>query len=410
MAYYSIEAIDNEGNVIKKIVDVESEIDVKYLLQRDGLILIDYKPVPGIIVKLRKINPFKREKVKAVEIIELFENLHLMIKSGIPISVAINDLSEESHNKHLKSMLEDIHKVIMSGGSLYEGFNKYKDVFGDVILTLIKVGEETGGLERVLKDAAIHLKRIEDIKAKTKQALIYPSFTFIAVLGSMIFWMVYVLPKMLETFQNFGINLPIATKFLIWMSDFTRHYVGFIIIFTILFFVAFKTLRKTNREIKFYTDKIFLKIPILGSVLTYFNYAFISEYMMLMIKAGVNLSRVLEILGDSLGNEVFKRGVINAKDLIIGGESLSEAFKKQNLYSPMIIRMLNVGENTGQLEEQLNYIANYYYEKVDYISQNIAKIIEPLLISFVGLFMLMIILGLIGPIYDLISVVSRRDG
>jgi type II secretory pathway component PulF len=407
MPYYSIEAVDREGNVIKKVIEVESEIDIKDLLQRDGLFLVDYKPTSDFIVKLKKINPFKRKKIKAIEIVELFENLHLMIKAGVPVSVAINDLSKEMQNKHLKFILEDIYKIITSGGSLYEGFSKYKNVFGDVILTLVKVGEETGGLEKVLKDAATYLKRIEDIKAKTKQALIYPSFTFVAVLGSMIFWMVYVLPKMLEAFQNFNIDLPITTRILIWMSEFTRKYIVFIIIFIVLFFVALKILRKNNREIKFHTDRILLRFPVIGIILTYFNYAFISEYMMLMVKAGVNLSRILEVLGNSLGNDVFKRGVINARNLIIGGESLSEAFRKQNLYSPMIIRMLDVGENTGQLEEQLSYISNYYYEKVDYISQNIAKMIEPLLISFVGIFMLIIILGLMGPIYNLISVVGK---
>jgi type II secretory pathway component PulF len=407
MPYYSIEAVDREGNVIKKVVEAENEIDIKDLLQRDGLFLVDYKPASDFIVKLKKINPFKRKKIKAVEIVELFENLHLMIKAGVPVSVAINDLSKEMQNKHLKFILEDIYKIITSGGSLYEGFSKYKNVFGDVILTLVKVGEETGGLEKVLKDAAVYLKRIEDIKAKTKQALIYPSFTFVAVLGSMIFWMVYVLPKMLEAFQNFNIDLPITTRILIWMSEFTRKYIVFIIIFIVLFFIALKILRKNNREIKFHTDRILLRLPVIGIILTYFNYAFISEYMMLMVKAGVNLSRILEVLGNSLGNEVFKRGVINARDSIIGGESFSEAFRKQNLYSPMIIRMLDVGENTGQLEEQLSYISNYYYEKVDYISQNIAKMIEPLLISFVGIFMLIIILGLMGPIYNLISVVGK---
>jgi len=177
MPYYSIEAVDREGNVIKKVIEVESEIDIKDLLQRDWLFLVDYKPASDFIVKLKKLNPFKRKKIKAVEIVELFENLHLMIKAGVPVSVAINDLSKEMQNKHLKFILEDIYKIITSGGSLYEGFSKYKNVFGDVILTLVKVGEETGGLEKVLKDAAVYLKRIEDIKAKTKQALIYPSFT-----------------------------------------------------------------------------------------------------------------------------------------------------------------------------------------------------------------------------------------
>ncbi|MFN3788268.1 MAG: type II secretion system F family protein, partial [Sulfurihydrogenibium azorense] len=253
-----------------------------------------------------------------------------------------------------------------------------------------------------------YLGRIEDIKSKTKQALIYPGFTFFAISGTMIFWMVYVLPKMIEAFQNFNIELPITTRILIAMSDFTRKYIVLIIIVLIILFGILKFLRKTNKKVKLYTDRVLLKLPIIGVVLTYFNYAFISEYLKLMIKAGVTISRALEILGNSLNNEVFRLAVDKAKESINNGNLISASFREQQLFSPMIIRMLNIGENTGSLEEQLEYIAGYYYNKVDYISQNMAKLIEPLLLTFVGVFMLILILGLMGPIYNLISTVGKQ--
>lgn len=404
MATYIIEALKPDGTVIKKVVELENEEGISTLLSSEGLILLNYKKASSL---LNIFKFFRRKKVKSVYIIEFLENLHLVIKSGVPLSTGLRELAEDVENKTLKQVLTDIYNRINSGESLAKAFSNHKSIFSDVIITLIKVGEETGNLEKVLKDAANYLKRIEDLKSKTKQALIYPAFTFFAVFGAMIFWMVYVLPKMIEAFQNFNMELPITTKILIVMSNFTKKYILHIIFLSILAFITLKILRKTNKKVKFYTDKIMLRLPILGIVLTYFNYAFISEYLRLMISSGVSISRALEILGESLSNEIFKNAVINSRENLISGEGISEAFKKQGLFSSMIIRMLNIGENTGRLEEQLEYISNFYYDKVDYISQNIAKMIEPLLISILGIFMLIIILGLIGPIYNLISAVNK---
>lgn len=404
MATYIIEALKPDGTVVKKIIELENENEISNLLTSEGLILLNYKKTSSI---LNVFKSFRKKKVKPVYTIEFLENFHLVIKSGVPLSTGIRDLAEDVENKTLKQILTDIYNRINTGESLYKAFSNYKSIFSDVILTLIKIGEETGNLEKVLKDAANYLKRIEDLKAKTKQALIYPAFTFFAVFGAMTFWMVYVLPKMIEAFQNFNIELPITTKILIAMSNFTKSYILHIVFLLISAFIILKILRKTNKKVKFYTDKIILRLPILGLVITYFNYAFISEYLRLMISSGVSISRALEILGESLGNEVFKNAVIKSRENLISGEGISESFKKQGLFSSMIIRMLNIGENTGRLEEQLEYISNFYYDKVDYISQNIAKMIEPLLISILGIFMLIIILGLIGPIYDLISTVNK---
>ncbi len=408
MVKYLVSAVDSEGKNVKMILEVENENEILNILNSKNLYVLDFRPLPKIFAILYSINPIRFKKVKAHEIIELFENLHLIIKSGVPLTSGLKDLEESIENKKLKAVLRDIGDAINNGVSISDAFKRHENIFGPVITTLIKIGEETGGLDKVLKDAANYLSRIEDIKSKTKQALIYPSFTFVAVSGTMIFWMVYVLPKMIEAFKNFNIDLPITTRILIAMSEFTRKYIILIIIFIIVLFGVLKFLRKTNPKVKFQTDKILLKLPIIGVVLTYFNYAFISEYLKLMIKAGVSISRALEILGKSLNNEVFRIAVNKARESINSGSLISDSFKEQQLFSPMIVRMLNIGENTGSLEEQLNYISEYYYNKVDYISQNMAKLIEPLLLTFVGIFMLILILGLMGPIYNLISTVGKQ--
>ena len=405
---YLVNALDLEGKSVKMVLEAENENEILNILRSQNLYVLDLKPLPKVLDFLYSINPIKFKKIKAQEIIELFENLHLIVKAGVPLTSGLKDLEESIENKKLKSVLKDIHNAINNGVSISDAFKRHENIFGPVITTLIKIGEETGGLDKVLKDAANYLGRIEDIKSKTKQALIYPGFTFVAIFGTMIFWMVYVLPKMIEAFKNFNIELPITTRILIAMSDFTRKYIVFIIIGIIILFGVLKFLRKTNPKVKLYTDKVLLKLPIIGVVLTYFNYAFMSEYLKLMIKAGVSISRALEILGKSLNNEVFRLAVEKARESINNGNLISNAFKEQQLFSPMIIRMLNIGENTGSLEEQLDYIAGYYYNKVDYISQNMAKLIEPLLLTFVGIFMLILILGLMGPIYNLISTVGKQ--
>ncbi|MDO3651384.1 type II secretion system F family protein, partial [Nocardia mangyaensis] len=206
--------------------------------------------LPKITEFLLSINPIKLKKIKAQEIIELFENLHLIIKAGVPLSVGLKDLEESIENKKLKSVLKDIHFSINSGMSISDSFKRHESVFGPVITTLIKVGEETGNLDKVLKDSANYLARIEDIKSKTKQALIYPGFTFITVLGSMIFWMVYVLPQIIEAFKNFNMELPLMTKILIAMSEFTRKYIVFIILGIIIAIGILNFLRKTNPKVK----------------------------------------------------------------------------------------------------------------------------------------------------------------
>ena len=405
MRFYLIEAIDQEGKKQKKVLSVTDESEIFPLLEFSGLIPLKIKKLPDYY---RYLNIRKYiYRIKRQEIIEVLENLHLIVKSGLPINTGLMDLAEDAENPSLKEMLFDMAFKIQAGETLSQSAESYRDIFSDVVISLFKIGEETGSLDKTLKDAAEHLKKIEDLKAKTKQALIYPAFAFFSVLGAMIFWLVYVLPKIIDAFKDFNIELPATTVFIMKTSDFLRSYGIFLVVVIFILFILLQMLRKKNEKIRIETDRLILKIPVIGIIIENFNYAFFAEYVRLMIQAGLPLYQALNIMENAIRNYVFKTAIRNSRNEIELGRSFSDSLKKENVFSPLIIRMISIGEQTGALDEQLDYISNYYYNKVEYISQNIAKMIEPIIIGVVGGFMLIVMLGFIGPIYDLISQIGR---
>jgi len=404
MATYLIEVLDREGKKQKKIIEVETEEDIFRVLEFAGFIPLKIKKIPALYKRFN----IKRYlyRIKRQEIIEILENLHLIAKTGVPIVDGLMDIAHDTDNPLLKDILTDIAFKVQAGYSLSRACESYSDIFTPVVVSLIKIGEETGSLDKTLKDAAEHLRKIEDIKAKTKQALIYPTFAFISVVGAMIFWLVYVLPKIINAFKEFNIDLPITTVFIMHLSQFTRDYILLIITFMVIAILTVKILRGKSERFRYYTDKLMLRLPIFGIILTSFNFAFFAEYIRLMISSGLPLYQALYIMEKATKNRVFRTAIKNAREKIEQGSSFSEALKEEGIFSPFIIRMVSIGEQTGSLDEQLDYIASYYYGKVDYLAQNIAKMIEPIVIGIVGGFMLIIMIGLIGPVYDLISKVS----
>ncbi len=405
MEIYLIEAVDTTGKKIKRIFETEDETQLLSILEYAGITPIKIKKLPRYFKYLNYKKFFYR--IKTQEVIELLENLHLIVKSGLPINNALIDLAEDTENPAIKDMLTDISFKIRAGEVLSKAMEKYKNVFSEVVISLIKIGEETGNLDKTLKDAAEHLKKLVELKSKTKQALIYPAFAFFSTLGAMIFWLVYVLPKIITAFKGFGIELPITTKILIAVSDFVKSYILLIFFIIVISIIFINILRAKNKKFRYQFDRLVLKLPVLGIIIINFNYAFFAEYIRLMITSGLPLYHSLQIMEKAIKNYVFKTSIYNVHELITIGKPFSEALKEQNLFSPLIIRMISIGEQTGNLDEQLNYISKYYYEKVDYISQNIAKMIEPIVIGLIGGFMLLIMLGLIGPIYQLISNVAK---
>lgn len=398
MQVYSITLLDENGKKIKKIVEMEDGEDITSYMDALGSNIISIKKLPSFT---RFIRP--KKKIKKTEIIEVIDNLHMIVKAGLPVNTAISDLAKDTDNTALRDILDDVAHRLQTGSTFSKALGKHRDVFSDTTINLVRIGEETGQLDNTLKDAANNMKKIHDLVSKTKSALIYPAFAFVAMLGTMIFWLVVVMPKMIDAFKSFQIELPPTTRFVMKLSDFFQAYIIHMAVGAVVFFILHSFLRRTNSKYRYMTDKILTKMPIFGNIVRNFNYAFIAEYIRLMISAGLPLYMALNIMEESLSNLVYKRSIENSRELISVGRSFSAALAEQKMYPNIILRMVSIGEQTGNLDAQLDNVANYYYYKVDYIATNISKMIEPLVIGFIGVFMLIIMIGLMGPIFSLIT-------
>lgn len=407
MPNYAITAINKNGEEVRKSLTFDNENELYEYLHVTNTHVLNIKE-EAAYQKYLSLSHFM-SKITTQEIIEFLSNLQIIIKSGIPTNNGLFDLANDTKNPKLASMLSDVAFRVQIGTSLSEAMERYENVLSETVVNLIRIGEETGSLDSTLGDAAAHLKRISELKSKAKSAMIYPAFSFFGLLGAMIFWLVMVMPQILDTFSSFDMELPRITVIIQDVSNFLKDNLLKIAMIIAALVIAFKMGRKKSPEFRYKTDKLSLKIPVIGNLQAYFNYAFFAEYIRLMITAGLPLYQAMTIIGNSLTNMVFKRAVANALEEIANGESFSAAIDNQKIFPPLVIRMLSVGEQSGQLEEQLGYITTYYYGKVDYISQNIAKFIEPIIIIFVGLFMVVIMVGLLGPVYDLINNVTQNS-
>ncbi len=400
---FLVRSLNHKGQSTVDFFEASTQDKLLERLEQQQIIALNITHIPSFLAPLLSSGG---SKIKQEEVIELMESLYLVIKSGLPIHQGILDLAEDSDNKRFRNMLIQIADDVHRGKSLAVSFEPYKNVVGAMILNLIRIGEETGQLQVTLQRGASFLRRITSLKKKAKSALIYPSFAFFAVMGAMLVWMIYVLPQMTELFKEMDVELPPLTVAMMSISDFLSKYIGYIILAIIIIIIIFKISHKKFKNVRWHTDKIVLKIPIIKDVVSSFNIAFISEYLRLALISGVPLFSALETLKNNINNELFQKALIEASSEVEKGNQLSNAFKKTKLFTPFMLRMMSVGESSGSLDSQLELISEYYYEKVDYYAENIGKFIEPVVLIIVGGFMALVMVGLMGPMYDLISAIE----
>ncbi|MFA6191440.1 MAG: type II secretion system F family protein [Sulfurimonas sp.] len=382
------------------LVNAQSYNDLLQELEQENITPLRIVQVPTFFSPILML---RVGKISQDEIIEMIEDLHLIFKSGLPLHLGIVDLANDSDNKEFKNMLFHIATDIHRGKSLSGALNVYNNVIGDITLNLVRIGEESGQLEVTLKRGANFLRRIMTLKKKVKTALIYPLFAFSAVMGAMLVWMIYVLPQMTELFKEMDIKLPTLTVVMINVSQFLSSYTVYIVLTLVIFVILFKLAFRHYQSVRWFTDKYMLKIPVIEQIISSFNMAFISEYLRLALVSGIPLSSALDTLRNNVSNELYKDALQSVSDDVTKGSQLSSAFVNTKLFAPFMTRMMSVGESSGTLESQLELISEHYYEKVDYFAENIGKIIEPVVLIIVGGFMALIMLGLMGPIYDLVS-------
>jgi type II secretory pathway component PulF len=376
-------------------------------LERDGAVTIYVKKLGRFSSWLAALGRLRlHRKLSRNMQAEVLNNLALMLRSGVSLVTALKETAESAQIPGFAADFNDLITRIQGGASFSEAAGNYPHIFPESVIHLIKIGEETGQLDKMLKDASEHLKRIQVIISDTKQALLYPAFVFVAIGAGLIFWFYFVVPKIVALFEDMDVALPAITLFLVRVSDLIQNYFFHILIGVVAGLVFIATARKKNRRFKKACDALLLKLPIVKTLISASALAFITEYFALLIAAGIDILQSVKILEASLGNEVYREKLAEVGEGLSKGEGIAENFRKAVIFPPLVVRMIGIGEVSGTLSEQLAYIAEEYRHKLTTMVATMGKMIEPLVLIFAGVIFAIIIVGLFLPIYDLVTSIT----
>jgi general secretion pathway protein F/type IV pilus assembly protein PilC len=401
MPFFTYKAIDNSGQVVTGSIE-DIHIEQAY----DNVSAFGFH-----VLKIQKCSSLsdiylKKTRlwgIKTSDIIEFASNLSVMVKAGLPLVTSISDIAESLENKRFKERLLEINRYIDLGSGFSAALSNHRDIFPEIFINLVAIGEETGRLDASLSDIAVHLQRMEDLRNAIIRALIYPVFALVGTTGALLFWLMYVLPKMTGLFSAMDMELPAITRALIIASDFSRANWYIYIVIPVIVYAFFILLSRYERT-KYYIDMAKLRLPILKLILYNKLLALFVEQMRILLSAGIAIDKSFDIMIKVVSNVVFKRALIQTKEDILLGSQMSESLKKhKGLFPNLVVRMISIGESTGRIEEQLNYLSEYFLNKLDDISEKIGKLIEPIVIVVIGLLFMVIIMGLMSPIYDLVA-------
>lgn len=404
MPFFSYKAIDESGTVIKGMVEGMDMAVAHDSITSSGLHVIDIKRSNEYIASISR--RLSARRIKRRDIIEFASNLSVMLRSGVPILIALSDIAETTENKYFRQKITSIRHMIELGSRFSEAIAAHKEIFPDILVRLVIIGEETGALDRSLSDVATHLQRMDDLAASIKRALIYPVFAIVTTAGALLFWLMYVLPKIITVFKEMGIVLPLPTRMLIHMSNFSKSYWYLILFSPIAIFIAIKLLRQ-KKESRYYVDLAKIRFPIIRHIVYNKLLALFSEQMRILTVAGITIDRSFQIIADVIGNDVFKVAIEDSMQSIAAGSRISDALRRHKVFPSLVTRMIYVGETSGELDEQFAYLSEYYLKRLDDVSQKLGRMIEPVVIAVIGLLFALIIVGLLFPIYDLVSKLGR---
>ena len=349
---------------------------------------------------------WRASQVQQADILAFAQNFSAFIDAGIPIIGCLDDLIASTTNPAFIPVLQDLRLRLERGSSLSQALEAHGTLFPELLKTLVAVGEETGSLTQRLQEASEHLQRMQTLKGSVKKALMYPAFAFSATVGALTFWLAFVIPSLTGTLNTMGVQLPIITRVLIASSDLCQAHWKLFIFLICMTPLAFVALGKQPKA-KYQLDRALIKTPIVKVIAYNRLLVVFCEQCRILIAAGINMGRLFDLIIPSMGNEYFSANMRLVKDNILNGARISDSFEQRNILPPLALSKIRMGETTGTLDKQFEFLAKYYSKKLDDAIDNLGKIIEPMVMLVIGVLFAIIVMGLLLPIYDLVSKVGR---
>jgi MSHA biogenesis protein MshG len=345
-------------------------------------------------------------KVSIDDLVIFARQMYSLAKAGIPIIRAITGLSN-TNSKRMSHALIKVIEQLERGRNLSSALAQHPKIFNQLFVSVVHVGENTGRLDEAFLQLAEYLQREQETRKQIKAATRYPMFVVFALAAALVIMNIFVIPVFAGMFAKFDAELPFMTVLLIGMSDFflTKWYV-LIIGISVSIFITYRYLDTQKGRYKW--DSLQLRIPLIGSIIERSLLGRFARSFSMMLKAGVPLTTALNLVADAVSNSYMSKAIITMRQNIEKGENLSRVANNSGLFTPLVMQMINVGEETGRVDELLKEVAEFYEREVEYDLKSLTSKIEPILISIVAGMVLVLALGIFTPMWDMMSVVQGK--
>lgn len=414
MATYQYEAMDQTGAEVKDLIDANTAEEAHAKIRQMGLFVTKLnekgkqkKKKPGQKkAGGKKKKAFSIGGVSSKKLCIFTRQLSTLQDAGLPVLRSIRILEGQSKPGPLKNTLGDVIEDIESGLALSESLAKHPRVFDRLYVNMVKAGEAGGALEVILQRLADFKEKAQTLKRRVMGAMVYPIVVILVAAAILTFIMLWIVPKFKTIFQDFGIELPAMTLTLIWISDFIVDYGWSIPLAIVGFFLTIKLIRKFKRG-RYVVDWIKLRIPIFGQIGQKVIVARTMRTLGTLVASGVPILEGLIICRDTSNNAIFERAYQKVYDSIREGESIAAPLKETRVVTDMVINMIDVGEETGELDTMLYKVADTYDEEVDVMVESMVSLLEPLMIVFLGLMIGFIVIALFMPLIKLLNELGK---
>lgn len=402
MAHYLYKAINKAGQSKPGSMEAANPTDLELRLSRMGLDLINFR-----IQKTSR--PIARKaQVTRVDLITFTFHLEQLIRAGVPLSEALNDLRNSDTHHTLHTIVSQLIEDIEGGQTFSRALRKFPAVFDNIYRNMVSVGERSGKLEDVLKDLAEMARWQDELASKLKRILIYPALVFAVLLCVLIFVMTYLVPQLLTFMTNVQYDLPWHTVILLKTSSVISQFWMAILLIPFIAALMIKFLPQHNQKFKYWWDNFLLNAWLIGPIMLRIKLARLANYMAMMFASGITVLESIELGSQLVDNAVLEKALITVKQHISDGRTISNSFASTGIFPSLVVRMLRVGEVSGALDKALLQISYFYNRESDESIARLEQFLSPALIITVASIMLWVIISVIGPMYEsLIGVVGN---
>ena len=407
MPVFAYKARDGHGKLISNKLEAETAQYAAQTLINRGLtpIHIDLATTDSDLAQ-QLTYWWATQQLSINDLILFSRQMHSLTKAGVPLIRSINSLADSCRNLALKQALVSITHRLESGQSLSQAMSQHNKIFPILLVSIINVGETTGGLEQAFQQISHYLEREKETQSRIKSALRYPTMVLMAISIALVIVNVYVIPAFKGVFDKMGTQLPWQTRLLMGVSDFTVEFWPYMLGFFLLTIILIGKYVQSPAG-RLHWHQLILKIPAVGSIIHRATMERFSRSFAMILNAGVPLIQGIAIVSKAVGNEYIGAKLHKMRVGIEKGDSISRMARSIELFPPLVIQMILVGEESGNIAEMLQEVADFYEGEIDTELKNLSSAIEPFLIVIIGIIVLILALGIFLPMWDLSTNMQR---